>query len=226
MALDRVNYRSIPVKPRDDWYVGMDVGQSVDPSALAAINHVVTTNENDWTCDDKNRIWKQKKIERFYVRHLERLPLQTAYPDQITHVLQLLMKPPLYEAKFGIDFTGCGRPVADSFYQAGLRPQNILITGGNEVTRNGGDTWHVPKAHLCAILESRLHSKELRIAPELPEAPVLKDELRDFNRKVSLTGHVTYNAKVGKHDDLIMSICIALFIATNRVWSDQVPLNF
>jgi hypothetical protein len=145
------------------------------------------------------------------VRHLERLPLGMAYPDQIAHVAQLLTKPPLNIAKFALDYTGCGRPVADMFYHAGLRPKNILQTGGNEVTRHGADTWHVPKAHLCAILESKFHSKELRIAPELPEAPVLKEELRDFNRKVSQTGHVTYNAKVGKHDDYISAIYLALF---------------
>lgn len=227
MALDRANYRQIPVKPRDDWHVGLDIGQSIDPSALAVINHVVTADEKEWVCDDKNRLWKQSKTERCYVRHLERLPLGMAYPEQIAHILNLLTRPPLNVAKFALDYTGCGRPVADMFYAAGLRPKNILQTGGNEVTRHGADTWHVPKAHLCAILESKFHSKELRIAPELPEAPVLKDELRDFNRKVSLTGHVQYGAKVGKHDDLISGIYLALFsiVADAGCSYSQEPLN-
>jgi hypothetical protein len=214
MALDRANYRKYAVTPRNDWYVGMDVGQSIDPSALAAVNHIVTAG--DWKCNDAARTWKQEKIERFNVRHLERIPLQTPYPVQIAHVARVLGRPPLCGATFGIDYTGCGRPVADSFCAAGLRPIKILMTGGNEVTSQGADTFHVPKLHLCSLLETKLSFKELRIAPELAEAPVLKDELLDFSRKVSETGHVSYNAKVGKHDDEIIAVCLCLFMATNR----------
>ena len=75
------------------------------------------------------------------------------------------------------------------------------------------------------LLETALHFGELRIAPELSEAAVLKDELRDFNRKVSETGHVTYNARVGKHDDLIIAVCLCLFMATNRREVSVEPLG-
>jgi hypothetical protein len=223
MALDRANYREYPVRPRNDWYVGMDVGQSVDPSALAAVNHIVTPGE--WKYNDTARIWKQQKIERFNVRHLERIPLQTPYPAQIAHVRGVLGRPPLCGATFGIDYTGCGRPVADSFSAAGLRPITILMTGGNEVTQQNGDTYHVPKLHLCSLLETKLSFKELRIAPELAEAPVLREELLDFSRKVSETGHVSYNAKVGKHDDEIIAVCLCLFMATTRSVMIQEPLG-
>ena len=132
------------------------------------------------------------------------------YPQQIEHVANLLGREPLIGATFALDFTGCGRPVADQFERASLRPQMVLITAGNEVTRNGGNTYHVPKGFLVSGLEFRMHSGELKIAP------ALKDELRDFGRKVSESGRVTYNARSGAHDDLILAICIALFIATNR----------
>jgi hypothetical protein len=216
MGLDRANYQKYSVTPRDDWYFGMDVGQSIHPSALAAVQHVITAG--DWKCDDKNRMWKQEKKQRFFVRHIERIPLQTAYPDQISHVTRLRAREPLCRATFGIDFTGCGRPVADSFDRSGLRPIKILMTGGTDV-------FHVPKLHLCSLLETSLHYGELRIAPELADAGVLKEELRDFNRKVSETGHVTYNAKVGKHDDLIIAVCLCLFMATNRSVTVQEPLR-
>jgi hypothetical protein len=55
---------------------------------------------------------------------------------------------------------------------------------------------------------------ELRITADLPESSVPKEELKDFSRKVSETGRVTYRA--GKHDDLILAICIALFMACSR----------
>ena len=36
---------------------------------------------------------------------------------------------------------------------------------------------------------------------------------------MSESGRVTYNARAGAHDDLILAICIALFMATNRAWT-------
>jgi hypothetical protein len=47
--------------------------------------------------------------------------------------------------------------------------------------------------------------------------------LRDFGRKVSESGRVTYQRPRGTHDDLILAICIALFMATNRAWTSVEP---
>jgi hypothetical protein len=81
------------------------------------------------------------------------------------------------------------------------------------VTHDDGDAWHVPKGFLELALRAR--SGELRIAPEL-KTPTLKEELRDFARKVSDSARITYNARSGAHGGLILSICIALFIAPHR----------
>jgi hypothetical protein len=213
----RNEWHQIPVRARNDWYLGLDVGQSIDPSAVCVLEHVVTAHD-EWLPDEKSHIWKQQKTERFFVRHLERLPLQTPYPRQVQHVANMLSRPPLDKGcTFALDYTGCGRPVADMFASAGLRPNNILITAGSEVTRNGGTTWHVPKQVLVSAVEARLHSGELKIAAALTEAGALQDELKDFSRKVSEAGRVTFSARSGKHDDLVLSICIALFMACNRM---------
>jgi hypothetical protein len=211
---DATGWRRTDVRPLDEWIVGLDIGQSIDPSAVCAMNHKVIPGEH--VRDEKNRVMRQSKTERFLVRHLERLPLHMSYPRQIEHVANLLGREPLIGATFALDFTGCGRPVADQFERAGLRPHKVLITAGNEVTMNGGNVHHVPKGFLVSGLESRMHSGELKIAAELTESPALKEELRDFGRKVSESGRVTYNARSGAHDDLILAICIALFMATNR----------
>jgi hypothetical protein len=221
--VDPSGWRRSDVRARDEWIVGLDVGQSIDPSAICALNYKVIPGEH--VRDEKNRILRQTKIERFLVRHLERLPLGMPYPMQIEHVARLLGREPLTGATFALDFTGCGRPVADQFERAGLRPQKVLITAGNEVTMHDGNIHHVPKGFLVSGLESRMHSGELKIAAELTESPVLKEELRDFGRKVSESGRVTYNARSGAHDDLILAICIALFIATNRPTFHREPLR-
>src|SRR5258705_11534775 len=103
--------RFIYAKPRDEWVVGLDVGQSIDPSAVCALNHQVIAG-SDWIQNDKNQTMTQTKTERFLVRHLERLPLGMSYPRQIEHVANLLGREPLVGATFALDYTGCGRPVA------------------------------------------------------------------------------------------------------------------
>jgi hypothetical protein len=74
----------------------------------------------------------------------------------------------------------------------------------------------VPKQYLVSQVEARLHSGELQIADNIADAPALKEELKDFERKVSESGRVTFNARSGAHDDLILAMAIALFVALNR----------
>jgi hypothetical protein len=148
-----------------------------------------------------------------------------AYPAQVQHMQSLLARDPLRGATLALDFTGCGRPVADYAYRAGLRPMNILITAGSETTMIGGDQWNVPKQTLISQLETRLHCGELKIADALQESEALKNELKDFARKVSESGRVTFNARSGSHDDLVLALAIALFAALNRPYSSVEPLR-
>ena len=175
------------------------------------------TSSRPWTngCNAKAELWRQSKEERFLCQWLERLPLQMPYPQQVQHISNLLSRDPLKGAKLALDFTGCGRPVADYAYRAGLRPMNILITAGSETTSIGGDTWHVPKQTLISQQETRLHCGELKIAEALQESEALKNELKDFAEKFR-AGRVTFNARSGSHDDLVLALAIALFAALNR----------
>lgn len=124
-----------------------------------------------------------------------------------------------------IDETGVGRPVGDMFDAAGLRPRRITITAGLEVTQHGGNSWHVPKALLIQNLEARAHSGELRIAAAANDASALKEEMKDFKRKISEAGRTTYAARVGAHDDLVLSVAIALWMATSGPSTDNWELR-
>jgi hypothetical protein len=55
---------------------------------------------------------------------------------------------------------------------------------------------------------------ELRVAAAASDADALKEELKDFKRKISEAGRATYSARVGAHDDLVLSVAIALWMAT------------
>ena len=116
-----------------------------------------------------------------------------------------------------IDSTGVGRAVADIFVTAGLRLQQVTITAGNETTCVGDNRWHVSKTHLISVVDAMLHTSVLRFAAQLTEAPAMKDELKDFRRKLSDAGRATYAARTGTHDDLVLAVAIALW------WAVQPP---
>ena len=52
--------------------------------------------------------------------------------------------------------------------------------------------------------------------PELHEADAMADELKDFRRKVSVAGRYSYDARVGKHDDLVLAVAIGLWVCSGR----------
>ena len=203
----------VPAQASDRFIMGVDLGQSHDPTAISVIHHSVRPLE-DWKIDTARHQTRQQVEEHFDVRHLERVPLGTPYPQIVQRVAELLSRPPLRDGcDLIIDETGVGRAVADIFETSGMKPQRVAITSGNETTNPGDRCWHVPKGLLISTVDALLHVGELRFAANLTDAGALAEELKDFRRKVSDAGRATYNARTGKHDDLILSIAIALWWA-------------
>jgi hypothetical protein len=62
-------------------------------------------------------------------------------------------------------------------------------------------------------MEARIHTGEFRVAASLTEAGPLKEELLDFERKVSESGRTTWSARVGKHDDIVFACSLACWWA-------------
>jgi hypothetical protein len=199
------------------WVVGVDLGQSSDPTAVAVLEHVTGVmdegSDRDRHCGLTEHL--QTPAERVDVRHLERLPLGLSYPIVVQHVRDMLARPPLCgnenqaPAELVIDETGVGRAVGDIFLDAGLKPKRVSITAGNEATCAGRDRWHVAKTILISTVDAMLHTGTLRFAAALSEATAMKDELLDFRRKLSDAGRATYAARTGAHDDLVLAVAIA-----------------
>lgn len=187
-----------------------DLGQSNDPTAICVIEHVKKTEVT----------WKGNETpvgENFDVRYLQRLPLGLSYVDQVSEVARLLTRPPLHsDCGFVIDETGVGRPVGDLFNNSGLQPTRVTITAGERQRALGNRRWHVPKGILISALDARLHTGELRFACDLPEASTMAEELKDFRRHVSAAGRFSYEARTGKHDDLVLAVALALWNFVGR----------
>jgi hypothetical protein len=147
----------------------------------------------------------------FQVGHLERLPLGTPYPAIVAHVGRLLTKLSGHP-ELVIDFTGVGRPVFEMFVYSGIYPTGVVITGGMTETQDG-PTCSVPKLNLVSRLQALLHEGRLKILRELDEAETLVRELQDFRMEFTAAGHLTFNARSGKHDDLVLALAIAVWRA-------------
>lgn len=196
----------------DAFCLAVDLGQSVDPTAIAVIQHhragrMHVHGDIRWETDE------------YHIRHLARLPLGLAYPVQVSEVQRLLARPPLDRGcGLVLDETGVGRAVGDIFDAAGLRPLKVTITAGDEQTGGYGDHGRarVPKGQLISAVDAHLHTGQLKFAADLTEASAMAEELKDFRRKVSAAGRYSYDARVGKHDDLVLAVSLGLWFFTGK----------
>jgi hypothetical protein len=197
------------------FYVGLDLGQSADYTALA----VVQAGED----------------KELRLRHLERYPLRTPYPEIADKVARLVREPALTvttERRFGqvrrrrpelvVDNTGVGVAVTDLLRERGLTFRPVTITGGDVAraseTQDKGRHYRVPKRDLFAALEVPFHNGTLKVAEGLPLWPTLREELLNFRRKIDLkTAHDSYEHwREGYHDDLVLAAAMAM-------WSARMP---
>jgi hypothetical protein len=196
--------------------VGVDLGQAVDPTAVMVVESVVTKRvwQDEWHAEPRTAV---QSVEH-RVRHAERLPLQLPYPQQVAHVRGLMMSPelPARGTELVIDLTGVGRPVYDLFEQDGLKPVGVVITGGLETTRDGAQVHRVPKILLVSRLQAALHANELKFATGLKEESALKQEFSEFRMRTTDSGRLTFGAREGRHDDLILALACAVWRAQER----------
>lgn len=188
------------------YFVSADLGQARDYSALSVIRSGETED----------------------VIHLERVPLNTSYVDQVNHLTALHshVRKQGHPSYLIVDSTGVGRAVIDLLRKAGESPIAISITGGDKPTITGYD-WHIPKRDLIHALISAFQSRRLKIARSLPYAETLTRELLNFKLKLNSKGHDTYNAgKDSIHDDLLMSVAQGIYASNTNVInvSDKVKL--
>ncbi|PLS87020.1 MAG: hypothetical protein CYG60_04155 [Actinobacteria bacterium] len=199
--------------------VGLDLGQSADYTALSVVQalKVPTGGGNFGTS--------------LHLRHLERYPLRTPYPEIAERVAALMRDPLLSPEELDparrrvfraapelvVDNTGVGVAVTDLLRKLGLKFVSVTITGGDRAN-GAGRTMRVPKRDLVASLEVPFHTGTLKVAEGLDLWPALKGELLNFRRKINLkTAHDSYEHwRETDHDDLVLATALACWQATRR----------
>lgn len=177
--------------------VGVDFGRYTDHTAAAVIEY---------------------HPPYFLTRGLARWPLRRPYTDVVDDLARGLSK--AGSVTVAVDSTGVGAGVLEmieahpGFAPHVCRVHAVTITGGRLEHRYGPRKWSVPKRRLVTAVQSLLASRRLKIAPDLPGARELVDELTHFKVRISRGGHDSYGGAGGRHDDLVMALGLACWAAT------------
>jgi hypothetical protein len=187
------------------YFVGLDLGQAQDYTALAVLARPRLTG------GARGEAAKPP----YAVPHLQRFPLGTPYPRIVERVVELLRTPHLKDAFVVADQTGVGRAVVDMLTDAmegrfvgDFCP--VTITAGHEVTLSEVGQFRVPKKELVGVLQVLLQTRRLRIARALPQASILTKELETFQVRITAAANETFGAwREGQHDDLVLAVALA-----------------
>lgn len=217
----------MPATPRESYFIGVDLGQMADYTAVTVVQRLETRTERPAVTPPSsfmggsayNRQPDLVTPTGYHLRHLERLPLGTSYTAVAARVKALQDSGPLAGANTTVvaDTTGVGLPVFEMMRSAGVRSLfGVTIHSGDAVARDGR-IYRVPKRDLVSTVQVLLQKGTLKFAEGLPEGPVLRHELQNFKAKINLTtGHDSYEAwREGDHDDLVLSLAMACWLGEN-----------
>ena len=155
---------------RESIYIaGLDLGRPHEFTALSVLERTEVPDPDN----------PERRVRHYAVRHLERLPPATPYPEVFTRLTKVFAAPSLQGSKLVVDYTGVGRPVLDMLRKAkvGASITPLFVTSGKKSSSDDRGGWLVPRQELAATLQVLLQSRRLRVAPALPEATMLAKEL-------------------------------------------------
>ena len=199
------------------WFVGLDLGQSQDYTAMAAIESIPEETGRileSMTEDGRQVVLEQRAV--YHVRFLDRVR-GVSYPKLVDRAHSLMRT--LQDGYLILDATGVGAAVADMFRSPSTTVSypviRVLITSGDHVHLSPFGGFHVPKRDLASTLQVLLQTERIKVSNRLELAEVLRRELMNFRVKVNpSTGMESYeSARENDHDDLVLSVALGLWYA-------------
>ncbi len=203
--------------------VALDIGKQSDPTALSLL---------EWELPVFRPGMAQAPAPPVYhVVTLKRWPLGTPYMEIGRKLVKFLELPELWGAVLVIDRSGVGDAVAEIFIDQLNRAQTkangfvmVTITAGAEVTHVGPGAWRVAKVQLCSIIKMLLSTGRLVVLPGVPERKTLIDELQNFQIKLTAAANETFEARQGRHDDMVLSVALGCWAAESLDWNPPVQV--
>ena len=171
--------RMLAPLPTPRFYLGLDLGQSRDHSAIAIVEarHIPRNTLDPYTRAPLFDL-------RLRVKWLERLPLDLPYPEVVERVRQLVSQPEYVQQISVIpDCTGGGGIFLDHLRAARLGVQivPVSITPGRESHAAKGKQY-VPKQELVTTLEATFRERRIGLDAACPHLDELIQELHVFER--------------------------------------------
>ena len=187
--------------------VGVDIEQSVDPSALV----VVETYRPEQTPEELKH--RQRPDRRHRVRWIERVPLGTDYGRVVERIAVVAGQAQILgSATIVLDATGVGRPVVDMLKrQTSVSLRAVVFTSGQHETQPSYDVFRTPKVDLVTSLETVLQARRIEFVPDCPLQEDMRAELSSFDFSMSDRGHATFDGASGTHDDLVSALMLAVW---------------
>jgi hypothetical protein len=193
--------------------LGADIGQKHDPTALVVAEALRAGS-------GRAAVWS------YTIRHMERLPLNTSYPDVAERILQVVERVraqpepartrTMAKVAIVVDSTGVGAPVVD-ILRRGMDTRiatltEATFTHGDRLTGMiGSPTMSVGKAYLVSRLQALFQTSRIQLPANHPEAAAMTRELMDYEIKVSEDANDKYGAfRTGAHDDLVTALGLAV----------------
>lgn len=190
------------------FFLGVDLGQRQDPTALAAIERVMTLGpEVDAATFERVAYWSYR------VRGLRRLKLGTPYPAIVAEIALVARAVAAQgSATVVVDATGVGAPVVDLLREeiGGEIPLVPVVFTAGDTMRQEGGIYRVPKKDLVHGLMILLEEGRLRLPDDHPESRTLVNELTNMRVKITSESNTGYEAwRQGQHDDLVFALALA-----------------
>ena len=185
---------------KEHYYVGVDLGQSRDHSAIA----IVETSESLGAVRDPVS-YAFPVHKHIVLRQLDRIPLGTEYTTVAGLVGQVARGlERLGPATIVVDASGVGSAVVEMIRKsaAGRRLVPVVITSGVGSNHSGGK-WNVGKRELMSVLRMLIEQKTLFYASDLAGKEILLEELAGMKA----------STLAGKKDDAVMALALACWWA-------------
>jgi hypothetical protein len=169
----------------------------------------------------RGHIPQEDRKLHFDVQMLERPKLGTKYPDIIARVKNIMDNTKIAFGQSApptlvVDVGGVGRGPFDEMSRwPGKKMVAISITGGDSVSKVPGG-YHVPKRDLVMTLLSATQGEKVHAARG-PLFDILREEMLNLKVKINpKTSHDSYEAREGEHDDLVLSVAMAVWYGTEK----------
>jgi hypothetical protein len=195
----------------ESFFVGLDLGQAGDFSAMAVIGRRVE-GAVPGVLDPET--W----YPMYYAVEVKQFELGTEYHQVEEEVARVWRLPELAVTSNWcvVDKTGVGAPVVESIRRRmGIPVQGVIITGGENVSNSSPNEYTVPKSHIVTALMDLAQRRRFKVSQGVANEKEFFDQMDQFGYKLNRnTGNMSYEALEERvHDDLVIAAGLAVWFA-------------